>query len=566
MDSVRRWRISKSLLAYSRFGRVRVGVACHHGEPVIVPRSQSCLKAVVVRVIDVAHLKDLRQEGKLGVQGAPYLLTRVGYWTAGSLRRYLRRISRVHLVDVANSHQARAVVAHIGHFQHQIRCERVLYVHSPVGDIWSLDIAINPHNCAGPTGNWIAIDSVVARKYGAIPVKRPAGEERDASRDVAAGSAPAGVDLGSGRDSGQSEGVVQSEKGFPVDRFVHNAATRAQHGATFTPDVPGKTEARRKIVAVRIVGTTYPTLPDLHHSLCRIEVAQKVVSFLDDAVHFITQAKVQRYIGSHPKIVLNKACIAPVVNLTGGIANQQSAVGRQAREEVFDSRRVSSFETSPNELDPASAATVGAATERVAMKLSTKFDGMLAQRIGNVIDQLEARVRSLHLGPVKAAQFLRENIEGKNVDAWQPAVERVGDSRVQAIRASDVRGVVIGKGRLVKAVVAKTSFVDPSRIGHEGPALAKHLSASVDLREPFRLQLTGIRNGPRIVAKEIHAAKSAALVEAVIDLTNRVICTHGVGQAEVDGEVGGVGARVEREAAAVASNGVGRRKVAAGNL
>src|SRR5713101_635141 len=77
------------------------------------------------------------------------------------------------------------------------------------------------------------------------------------------------------------------------------------------------------------------------------------------------------------------------------------------------------------------------------MNLPTKLDGMLAHGVRNVIDKLEARVRPLHFGPVKAAQLLREYVLWKNADAWQPPVERVGHSGVQAVGGLDVR---IGAG------------------------------------------------------------------------------------------------------------------------
>src|SRR5438105_3491283 len=135
------------------------------------------------------------------------------------------------------------------------------------------------------------------------------------------------------------------------------------------------------------------------------------------------------------------------------------------------------------------------------MQLSSKFDGVLARGVGKVINELHARVGTLDLGPVKAPQFLWEDIEGKNVDPRQATVERVGNSRIQSVCARDVRGVVVGKGRLVQAVVPKTGFVDPMWAGHPGPVLAENLGARVDLREPFRLQLTGVGNRTGIVAE-----------------------------------------------------------------
>ena len=145
--------------------------------------------------------------------------------------------------------------------------------------------------------------------------------------------------------------------------------------------------------------------------------------FLDDCIDFVTQAKVERQIGGHAKIVLNKAGISPVVNVPGGIANQQSGVARHAREKVFNALRERVDRGAGPKFESAPASAIGAAREGVTMQLSAKLDGVLAHRVGNVIDELDAGVRSLYLGPVKPAQFLRENVLGKNTDARQPAIE-----------------------------------------------------------------------------------------------------------------------------------------------
>ena len=117
--------------------------------------------------------------------------------------------------------------------------------------------------------------------------------------------------------------------------------------------------------------------------------------------------------------------------------------------------------------------------------------------------------------------------------------------------------MVVGEGWLVKAVIAETSFVDPACIRHIRPVLAKNLSASVNLREPFGLQLTGIRNRTGIISEEVDAAEGVAFVQVVVDFTHCVIGIHAVGQPVGDRAVR-IGTGVQRKSATVAGTGVGR--------
>ena len=168
------------------------------------------------------------------------------------------------------------------------------------------------------------------------------------------------------------------------------------------------------------------------------------------------------------------------------------------------------------------------------MQLSTKLDRMPASDVGDVIDELNTRVRTLHLGPVKAAQFLRKNVIGENADARQSSIERVGHSGIQSILVQDVRTVVAGESRLVQAVVAKTSFIHPMCGRHIGPVLSKNLGAGVDLGKPSALQLAGVGNCAGVVAEEIHAAERVALVQVVIHFPDRIVGAHHIGEAEIN--------------------------------
>jgi hypothetical protein len=98
---------------------MRVGISGDEGQPVIVPRGQCHLQAVVVRLIDIAHLVDEAEKGKLRVEGAAGLLV-------------VRRVQRWYvLVNVMDAHQLPSVRAHICRFKRQVGGERVLDIDVP---------------------------------------------------------------------------------------------------------------------------------------------------------------------------------------------------------------------------------------------------------------------------------------------------------------------------------------------------------------------------------------------------------------------------------------------------
>src|SRR5471032_3367204 len=96
------------------------------------------------------------------------------------------------------------------------------------------------------------------------------------------------------------------------------------------------------------------------------------------------------------------------------------------------------------------------------MNFAAKLNCVFTAVVGNVIHELKAIIGALNLGPVKSAQFLRENIKRENVDAGESEIERCGYARVESV--SRRRFVVVGGERgLVKAVVAKARLIDPLR-------------------------------------------------------------------------------------------------------
>src|SRR6267378_169376 len=204
---------------------------------------------------------------------------------------------------------------------------------------------------------------------------------------------------------------------------------------------------------------------------------------------------------------------------------------RKARKEVLDTKGQGSA-TQP-EFDSASSAAISRAHECIAMEFTAKPNGVTASRIGDVIDELKARVGSLNLGPVKAAQFLREHIEIGDLNTGESTVQRIGHSCVESIlRCGNV--VVAYESGLVKAVISEAGFIYPPRARGPSPVFAEHLSASVNVGEPLRLNLKRIGDRPRVVAKKIQAAEVVVIIWLKIDFPNHVVDAHSVGQAVVD--------------------------------
>src|SRR5882672_8658362 len=114
------------------------------------------------------------------------------------------------------------------------------------------------------------------------------------------------------------------------------------------------------------------------------------------------------------------------------------------------------------------------------MELSPKLDGVIASYVRDVIDKLHTRVRPLHLGPVKAPQFLRKDVERGNVDARKSSIERIRHACVESVlRRRNI--VVLRKGGLVETVVPEAGFVHPASTRDPGPVFAEYLGAGVNL-------------------------------------------------------------------------------------
>ena len=305
-------------------------------------------------------------------------------------------------------------------------------------------------------------------------------------------------------------------------------------------------------------------MTDLQKPLGCIEVTEEVVLILDDGIHFVAQSEVHSESLVDAPVILDKACETPVVNVPRGIALQQAGVRGKAGKVIFDAEGQRA--ATQSELDSAPGASVSRALERVTMEFTAKLDGVTAADIGDVIDKLEARVRSLHLGPVKAPEFLREDVEVGDLNSGKSAVQRIDDAGVQAIGRGG--NIVVGNHRgLVEAVIAEAGFIHPACIWDPGPVLSEDLRARVDIGEPLRLNLKCVGDRPGVVAEEVQGAEVVAIIVVIVDFANHIVDTHCVRQAVVDfGRARRICSVVGGKSHSIATYRVGRSEGAARNL
>src|SRR5437016_12264897 len=186
--------------------------------------------------------------------------------------------------------------------------------------------------------------------------------------------------------------------------------------------------------------------------------------------------------------------------MASGIADQLRCRTRDTAQEILE--RVVVDVVAESELDASANAAVGATAEGIPMDLGTELQRMLAEGVGDMVDELEAGIGALNLGPVESTKLLREFVPTGDVDAGKAAVQRIGDARIEAV----ARGrpiVIVGESRLVQAVVAKARFVYQARVDDEGLVRAQTQDAGVNVGKPMRLQMLRVANRAGIGSKEV---------------------------------------------------------------
>src|SRR5258708_18654051 len=122
-----------------------------------------------------------------------------------------------------------------------------------------------------------------------------------------------------------------------------------------------------------------------------------------------------------------------MVNLPPGIANLDGRLEWIAGKKIFQRcRAVSrSYGHAAQERDAASSVAKRAATHAVPLQFAAELEGMRSHSVGNMVDELGDRIRSVEFRPLERAHAGNEG-SGK-AHARQPSGERPAHARVQAV-------------------------------------------------------------------------------------------------------------------------------------
>ena len=119
------------------------------------------------------------------------------------------------------------MVTDVGHLQRKVRGKRMLHTEGPVPDVGRGQIAVHAHDGAGTAD---AIDRAVVNRC-----------DRAAWYDARR------------RNTARAKGVVEGDERLPVQGFVNQTGPAADHGWSFAVGIPGKPEARREVLVVRLI-------------------------------------------------------------------------------------------------------------------------------------------------------------------------------------------------------------------------------------------------------------------------------------------------------------------------
>ncbi len=111
------------------------------------------------------------------------------------------------------------------------------------------------------------------------------------------------------------------------------------------------------------------------------EIAQQVVVFFYDRVDLVAQTQIEREIPGGAPVVLDESGVAPIVDVSSGIAYQQAGGVGKAGEVGFKrcGRRERKVCRVESEFDSAARAAVRAAAEGVAVNFASELDGVFAE-------------------------------------------------------------------------------------------------------------------------------------------------------------------------------------------
>src|SRR5580704_16755467 len=286
------------------------------------------------------------------------------------------------------------------------------------------------------------------------------------------------------RNRGETYIVVQRKECFPIHGFIDDAGPAANHGLVVARNIPREAQTRSQVVRIEVVRAA-DSFAHLHKADIRNEICQLIAGIFNDRAEFIAQAEIQSQMTGDAPVVLDKQRSSPVVNMSRRIAGQKAAIRRRTGEEVLDGRRGDgavkrSKGIATEELETSTRSTISTTVEAIAMFFDAEFQGVLSDRPGDLIHELKAVVGPLNLWPIKSTNSRnRKSKESEDINTWQATVQRIRYPSIQPIGCRRY-AVIIGECRLVKAVIAESSLVDPRGRRGPDPVQADDLSSGVN--------------------------------------------------------------------------------------
>src|SRR5229473_521612 len=270
MEKVKRWRMSSSLLPWSRNGRV------------------------------LSMGRNETKKRKLS-------------------RKRLRASCWVRLIAVNNAGKLHSMVPDVGGIEREPARESVLNTQRPIFYVRGAEIALHGKGIAGSrvaTLNQASdagrinccglISPCDARRGGCFQVEGDTGGENVSGASTASGGRTGGVKNGGARRNGphtESDGILSvllRHEGAHGEKTINKAASSADDGGTLAGHVPGHPEARGEVSMVRFVDRT-DILPDLFKAAARrgciraygrIPIPEQSAGLCRNTLELVAQSKV----------------------------------------------------------------------------------------------------------------------------------------------------------------------------------------------------------------------------------------------------------------------------------
>src|SRR5712692_2746457 len=481
---------------------MRISVASHEIEAMIVASGERRLQSVVSRSIKIREVVDESQVWGLGGKG--------------QRARY-----RIGLIEINDAGKLHSMVANVGHVETKLSGESMLDAQRPVHHVRSAEIAIHSE---GVARTWIASDSVSALNkssdvgrinWGGLILPGKAAWARswdgDSRRENVSdgwfsgrrdGAVPTHWSRWTSYDRGPSGNGAEAKKSWAIlevllrhvsahgQQIVNDAAASANDRRSLASHVPSNPQARGEILVVALVDGT-DVFAHLFKADRRLPIPEQVFGLGRNSLEFVAEPQVEGHSLGDAPVILHVARIKPLRDVPGRISRQEAGAQWIAREKRF---QISKF-------DAASPAPVSGLMDQVPSELSAKFEGMLAAQIGDLIDEVIDLIGPDNFRKVVEGTQLREGAVGEP-DVRNTAQQRIGNTGVDLVGESEI--VRQNLENIVRETCAE--LVGPRGTRGPGPVASDGLCAGMNFGAELREDLEEVHAHDGVIAKEIRAA------------------------------------------------------------